>query len=260
MRTPGPPGMGDPDPHWIDEGTSALTRMPSPAERLGAPRIGWSGDDALARTGRVRHAMRDAGPMALRLLGERLAGIDLADIGRSLIAACEDIALYYGGALAGGAALGGAIGFLAGGVGALPGALLGAAAGSQVGLWILTLLGLESLAEFFFEGLPSILRTYREGFNLAWEEERGHFQASRRIAEGHVAVMMLLLSAIVAYLLRGRGDMQTLAAQVRGGRLGEPFANWLLRNEDRLREHPNLRPRGQRPPSAGGGHRAWRIR
>ena len=253
MRIPGPQ-MGEPDPEWVDQGTSARTRMFSPAERLAGDATGSTGHGALMRVGRVRDALRAAGPLALHLLGQRLAGIELADIARGLIAACEDIALYYGGAVAAGTVLGGGIGFLAGGVGALPGAFMGAVAGSHVGLWILAAFGLESLAEFFFEGLPSILRCYQRGFTEAWHDRHGLGLGVRDIAEGHVAVMMLLLGAIVAHLTRGRGDMQALAGRVRASRLGERFASWLLKNEERLREHPNLQPRQPRPAGAGGGH------
>jgi Novel toxin 15 len=156
-----------------------------------------------------------------------------------------------------------------GGIGALPGGTVGAAVGTQVGLWILAALGLKSLAEFFLEGLPEILKSYYKGFSEAWAA--GYDEATTRslagpsqqsfqlnvaagyIAEGHVAVVMLLLSAVVAYLTRGRGSMQVLAREAGGGRLGPRFAAWLLKHEDRLREHPNLQPRAPRSRAAGGG-------
>ena len=74
--------------------------------------------------------------------------------------------------------------------------------------------------------------------------------ASSRIADGHVAITLLLLSAITAYLLRGK-NIQALATEARGGRLGEKFATWMVQNEDKLRKHPKLQPQ-QNNRSAGG--------
>jgi len=176
--------------------------------------------------------------------------------------------LIVGASVGIGAAVGAGFGAFAGGIGALPGGTIGAAVGNQVGMWILGALGLKALAEFFIDGLPGILRSYYDGFTLAWHagyddvsgdfsheghEQYGRLQiAAARLADGHVAMVMLLLSAVVAYLARGRGDVQVLAREARGGRLGEEFANWLVKNEAKLRDHPNLKPRAQRPSGAGG--------
>lgn len=65
--------------------------------------------------------------------------------------------------------------------------------------------------------------------------------AASHIANGHVAIVLLLLSAITAYLLRGK-KMKTLAQEARTGRLGDRFATWMAQNEEKLRTHPKLQP------------------
>jgi hypothetical protein len=85
----------------------------------------------LARVDRVRLALDQSGPMARRMVELQLSGIGIATVWDILVAACKEIALYYGGAVVTGAALGGAIGSAAFGVGAVPGAVIGTAAGAQ---------------------------------------------------------------------------------------------------------------------------------
>jgi hypothetical protein len=65
------------------------------------------------------------------------------------------------------------------------------------------------------------------------------------IARGHAAIV-LLLSALVAYLTRGRGNLATLTAQARNGRLGARFADWIVKHEAALRRHPRLQGRPNR--------------
>jgi hypothetical protein len=68
--------------------------------------IGW-GLDQLGRVERVRKALDDSGPIAQRMIAQRLAGIDLSAIWPILLAACQDIALYYGGSVVVGGVIGG---------------------------------------------------------------------------------------------------------------------------------------------------------
>jgi len=97
-----------------------------------------------------------------------LCGIDLTDIWQILIDVCEEIALYFGGAVLLGGAIGGIAGAFAGGVGALPGATIGAGVGAQAGGWILALLGLKSLVEGLGDSLSRAIEHYRIGFLEAW--------------------------------------------------------------------------------------------
>jgi len=84
-----------------------------------------------------------------------------------------------------------------------------------------------------------------------WESADSVFMhhASREIAQGHVVLMMAVLSALSAYLTRGRGDP---AARVRllkeireSPRLGPKVADWVAANEEALARHPGLRPKEQ---------------
>ncbi|HET9032634.1 MAG TPA: polymorphic toxin type 15 domain-containing protein [Dokdonella sp.] len=140
--------------------------------------------------------------------------------------------------------------------GAAPGAVAGAALRAEAGEWILAALGLKALAEFVVEGLPAIGRTYWSGIREAWlaaappslPQGQPHINAfairhaASLLARGHVAMFVLLLMAIVAYVSKGRGSMRELAEKASHGRLGRKFGEWLLRNESKLRADPRLRP------------------
>ena len=241
--------------------------------RRGDDAIGWR---AQARLDCVRGALRSADTLTVQELQREFGEIEIATVLSSLLDVLKDAALVVLASTGIGGAAGAAVGALAGGVGAIPGAAAGAALGAKVGCWILAVLGLKALAEFFIEGLPAILDHYRRGLSRAWaapdhdragddlrggqrrqSEVRG---AAVDISKGHVAMVLLLLSAVVAYLTRGRGNIGQLAAQARRGRLGARFADWLVKHEAALRRHPRLQarnraapdePRAQPAPSAG---------
>ena len=156
----------------------------------------------------------------------------------------------------GGALIGGIAGGIGGaGVGAIPGVAIGAAAGAQVGEWILVAMGLKILAEYIVQDMPTITRTYRDGLRQAWlaasapstpqqEVQVNAFalqSAAATLARGHVAMFVLLLMGIVAYLARGRGNISELADNVRNSELGPRFATWMTKNEERLKAEPRLR-------------------
>lgn len=75
-------------------------------------------------------------------------------------------------------------------------------------------------------------------------------QAAREIARGHVVLMMALLSALLAYLTRGRGDPAAKARilqEIRESRrLGPKVADWVAANEEALARHPGLKPEEQK--------------
>ncbi|MFC5525610.1 DUF6861 domain-containing protein [Rhodanobacter ginsengisoli] len=165
-----------------------------------------------------------------------------------------------------GAVLGGIAGFFGGlGAGAIPGAAAGAALGAEAGEWILAAIGLKVLAEFVVNGLPAIGRTYWEGLREAWlaaqptasPQSQPHVDplavrhAASKMARGHVAMFVLLLMAVVAYVSKGRGSMRELAEKAGNGRLGRKFGEWLLRNESKLKADPRLRSPDK--PVAGSG-------
>lgn len=236
----------------------------------GVSRIQWQWDSAVGRVERVQAALEQSGPVARGLLAQRLAGIDLQLIWHILLQACKDIALYYGGSVVAGTTLGGIGGFFVGGVGAVPGAMAGAAAGSQLGIWVLTLLGLKSLAEYVVDALPRAMQYYEQGFRRAWGDgPQGNRpnataivpsapnvpQAAADFGNGHVIVIAAVLMALVAYLTRGKGDKGALLKEIRQSpRLGPKVANWVQANEGKLVNHPVLNPRSKtaaphQPPS-----------
>lgn len=219
-------------------------------------------DDQEARRGRVhrvRGALFFSSMEAGRILGERLAGIDLSAVLSILLNACKDVAVYWGGSVLAGGALGGAIGAFGGGVGALPGAAIGAGLGSQVGAWVLGILGLKALLADLGTALPEALHHYERGIRLAWGPVR-HWEnsdtvfmdqdrASREIAKGHVVLIMAVLMALSAYLTRGRGDPAARARMLQeirtSRRLGPKVADWVAANEEALARHPGLKPKEQ---------------
>ena len=142
----------------------SMGRVADTAAHLG---MAW-GREQMGRVSRVRRALDDSGPIARRMIVERLSGIDLSSIWGILVSAGQDIALYYGGSVLIGGAIGGFGGAFVGGVGALPGAAAGAAAGSYVGGAVLAMLGLKSLVEGLAQSIPDALRCYEDGFLKAW--------------------------------------------------------------------------------------------
>ncbi|WP_057428229.1 DUF6861 domain-containing protein, partial [Pseudomonas syringae] len=155
------------------------------------------------------------------------------------------------------------------GVGAVPGAAAGAGIGLQVGNLILLALGLSSIAEYFYQGLPACLSAFQEGFATAWHADEGLKpegldptggsayviqeridRAAQQIAKGQEQLVLLLFTAIVTYMTRGQvkaglmGSMDSIAA--RSAKLqseisNKQFANWLARNEQKLLAQPELR-------------------
>lgn len=217
----------------------------------------------LARVDRVRQALDQSGPMARRMVEQQLSGIGIATVWDILVAACKEIALYYGGAVVTGAALGGAIGSAAFGVGAVPGAVIGTAAGAQVGTWVMALMGLKELAEGLAGMLPAALDHYERGFREAWgaapEERRdtwrstisasgNTYTAAWHLSQGHAIMVGAILTALVAYLTRGRGNKAVLMQEIRKSpKLGQKFADWLVENEGKLLGHPRLQSRPRTP-------------
>jgi hypothetical protein len=157
-----------------------------------------------------------------------LSGIELAAIWPILRMVCHDIALYLGGSAMAGATVGGGLGFFVFGVGVIPGAVAGTAIGTQIGSALLGFLGLKSVVGYMIESIPRAAEAYQSGLKDAWgivpdlrpgsphaphyfadQELYGTWFAARELARGHEIVVMALLTGIVAYLTRGRGNLST---------------------------------------------------
>jgi hypothetical protein len=224
---------------------------------------GWTGiDEQVSRVERIREALADSGPLAQRRIVQVLSGIELSTIWHILIKAAEDIALYFGGSVVAGTLIGGVVGAFFGGIGAVPGGAMGATAGAKVGGWILAFLGLKSLVVGLSDALPRAVTYYETGFREAWGPTHhddgfcvadGHGcvnRAAHDIAEGHVELIAALLAALVAYLTRGKGDRGAILQEIRQSpRLGPKVADWIAANEEKLRNHPRLKP-GEKPSVA----------
>lgn len=217
----------------------------------------------LRRVDNIRTAFYRAEFEASALLRKRFADLDISEVLFDLMGVVGDMAMIIVGSVLAGAAMGAGVGALAGGVGAGPGAFAGMAIGLQASSWILGVLGLASVAEFFVQGLPALLDHYVRGIEVAWDGTRGNDglnpisqddpwvvdQAAHHIARGHTEVVILLLGAVVEYLTRGRGDIALLAGQMRASRKGARLAQWMVKHEEGLKGRPDLQPAGAR---AGG--------
>ena len=210
----------------------------------------------LRRVDNIRTAFYRAEFEASALLRQRFADLDIAEVLFDLMGVVGDMAMIIAGSVLAGAAMGAGVGALAGGVGAGPGAFAGMAIGLQASSWILGVLGLASVAEFFVQGLPALLDHYVRGIQVAWDGTRGNEglnpisqddpwvvdQAAHHIARGHTEVVILLLGAVVEYLTRGRGDMALLAGQMRASSKGTRLAQWMVKHEEGLKGRPDLQP------------------
>ncbi|RMR14560.1 DUF6861 domain-containing protein [Pseudomonas syringae group genomosp. 3] len=214
----------------------------------------------LRRISNIRTAFIRAEWHAARRLGRRFADIDIASIINDLIDVVSQMAMIVAGSTLVGGAIGAGIGFGFFGIGALPSGAAGAAIGLEVSTWILAILGLASIAEFFVDGLPQIFDHYVRGIKVAWEGTRGEpglnpfggddpqvvDRAAYHIAQGHEEVVILLLGAIVAYLTRGRGNANVLASEMQASSKGAKLGQWMLEHEEALRRHPDLQNAGPR--------------
>ena len=74
-------------------------------------------------------------------------------------------------------------------------------------------------------------------------------RAGDEIADGHVLLILAVLSALAASLTRGRSDPAAHARILQdirqSRRLGPALADWVAAHEDELVRHPALKPRLQ---------------
>ena len=226
----------------------------------------------IRRVESVRSAFYQAEWQAADLLRRRFADLEISIIIDDLIDVVTQMAMIVAGSTLTGGAIGAGMGAFLGGAGAVPMGAAGAAMGLQVSSWILAALGLQSVAEFFVEGLPRVGRYYLTGIQTAWEGPRGEeglspfsqddayavSGAAHDIALGHVEVVVLLLGAIVEYLTRGRGNAGRLAHEMGASPEGANIGQWMLKHEDALKSRPDLQkaePRrgaigSEEPPSS----------
>jgi len=199
----------------------------------------------------VQSAFNQAEWQAAHLLRQRFTELEIASILDELLVVVRQMAMIVVGSAVTGGAIGAGIGAF--GAGAFPLAGVGATMGLKVSGWILGVLGLSSIAEFFIDGLPRIGEYYLDGIRSAWEgthdeglspfgrdDPNAISRAAHSIALGHVEVVVLLLGAIVSYLTRGRGDARALAQEMAASNKGARLGQWMLKHEEGLKKRPDL--------------------
>jgi uncharacterized protein DUF6861/putative RNase toxin 46 of polymorphic toxin system len=131
-----------------------------------------------------------------------------------------------------------------------------------MGEWILIVMGLKALTEYIVRDMPDIARIYWDGIRQPWlaatppslPQQRVHVDAfairhaAEKIARGHVEMFVLLLMGIVAYLAKGRGNMAELAGSARSSKAGPKLAEWMVRNESKLKTEPRLQAQVVKAP------------
>ena len=223
-----------------------------------------------SRVMRLRWALEASGPLARKEIAGKLEHVSLDAVWPILLSVVKDIALYYGGSVVLGTAVGAGVGALFFGAGAIPGAALGFEAGMVLGEWVMMYLGLKMLAEGLVDTIPPAMNCYAEGFRAAWgptESDRPDARylagfapsketAAQRFAQGHVLMVMAILIAIVAYLMRGKSEKALLKAVGDSKRLGSKMADWLEENQKALLKEKSLQPlergRAQAVPEQAG--------
>lgn len=158
-------------------------------------------------------------------------------------------------------ALGGAIGALVGaffgGAGAIPGGAMGAQAGFDLGVLVLTWMGLAFLIEAIGHGLVELTSLLTLAVRRAWNapsspQSRQQIRlAGQDLARCGAILMRLILQGIVAWLskssvtgtfARSEASMGALVAELRKSKLGPQFTGWIEANIERLMTDPRLRP------------------
>ncbi|SET27452.1 DUF6861 domain-containing protein [Pseudomonas graminis] len=231
-----------------------------------------------ARIDHLQQAMALSYPIVLDDLTRKLASINITEILPVLLKLVREVVMIMGGSVAVGAGIGGAVGSLAFGAGALPGAAVGGSIGLEVGNIILMALGLASIAEYFCQGAAPCAMNLYHGVVTAWHAEDGlkppgldptggsaamiqerTERAARQLASGQEQLVLLLLTAIVAFLM-GRyswnagESVATRSFRLRSEITNKEFAEWLARNEQELLKLQELQPKKPaqlvRPPAS----------
>lgn len=203
----------------------------------------------------VRSANAEGRRIATIRLRQRLEDLDINDVLDSLMEEVETLSMYVAVAVLGGGTVGAIGGSFAGGVGAGPGFMGGAALGLRTAGAALGVFGLVELAGDLAEKLPHIAKLYVQAswqaYNSISEDSHllGHYH-TRLIDDGslqfglaHEEAVMLLLSAVVAYLLRERGNLNGLASKLQTTQRGKRIAQWVAKHQEALLAHPALQPR-----------------
>jgi hypothetical protein len=253
--------------HDVDDGTSRRQPSNTPGSTEQRSPSAWARGEAVYEA--YTRALILAPTAVFHKTGYALGGVL-----KGLLPGLQQAVVVLGATTALGAVAGGVIGFFFGGAGAAPGAVLGGELGFDIGTAALTWLGVGFLAVAITMGLGELWATVSSGIKQAWaapeypEREYPHQieQAAQDLADGVGILMLLILQAIVATVLKrvavesagaalatGRsiGTLGSEAAadeavaamisRLRSTKLGSEFADWVKENWPQLRDDPRLR-------------------
>ena len=298
-RFNGPLGSSGRPPETIDSGTSALTehRAPGlvdvlkaatragPLLALGPAAMPAAAAYTVAQLWYAKnlHALVEVRDRALALAPAAIAEeTGLNDIGKllqSLLYGLLGSLLALAATTALGGTIGGVVGFFFFGAGAAPGAVAGAKLGFDLGLALLTWVGVGFLATSIATGFAELVQLQTSAVRRGWMAgdrtgpgRAGEIEAAAQdLAHAAGVFVRLILEGILAYLMRKapaattRNAMGTigrvgtasgaeavaaetvaeLVAQLRRSKLGKGFADWVELNWKKLLDNPKLRPRAQ---------------
>jgi len=250
----------------------------------------WIDSPAAARA--IWWALRDSVPLFGPLVYQQ-TGEQLEQIGRGIVPALLMSIGVVAATSVLGVAVGAAIGALAGGVGAAPGAVIGGELGYDLGVAVLSLLGLGFLIAAIGAGLADLKlvaqRAVRHAINSLYVGSgcgsAEMMLAAEDFAQAEATLVKLILMGLVAWLLRrpvaaavktlatstraaasgiaagdsvgvAQANVAGLVALLRASRLGEGFAGWVESNWRELIENPRLRPKVSGPSIAAGASTA----
>jgi hypothetical protein len=227
--------------------------------------------------------------LALELVPEAIqkeTGYEISSLLAGLIPGLLQMVVIVGATTFLGAAIGGIVGFFFGGAGAIPGAAVGGELGLDLGVAILTWLGVAFLVVSIARGFGEMLDALRNGIEWAWAarnlpkaaEAKQVNAAARELARSVGILFRLILQAIVVYLLKKaavgatRGAMTTaraaqaegaaavsdatvaeLVGKLRTSKFGGRFAEWVESNWRDLVKNPRLKEAQTPGPSEGTG-------
>jgi len=231
----------------------------------------------------------DAYELALDLAPEAIlkeTGYEISSLLSALIPGLLQVVVVVGATTFLGAAIGGIVGFLFGGVGAIPGAAVGGELGLDLGVAILTWLGVAFLVVSIAKGFVEMLDALRNGIEWAWAarilpkaaEAKQVSAAAHELARTVGILFRLILQAIVVYLLKKaavgatRGATTTagavqaegaaavsdatvaeLVGKLRSSKFGGRFATWVEENWRDIVKNPRLKEAQAPRPSEGTG-------
>lgn len=182
---------------------------------------------------------------------KRMTDQALDDLIRALLPGLLTMIAVIGITTVVGGAIGALVGALVGaGVGAAPGAAVGVELGLSIGGTLLTWMGLGFLLVAIGEGLGELSARVAGATSRAWnavdsrDRSAEVHRAGLEFADAVALLFKIILMAIVARLTlnQGKAASKETFELLRKSRLGEQFAEWVMKNQEALIRNPKLQP------------------